>query len=108
LARQLPGRHTTLFPEIDGTFPNHHPDPTVAANLADLQRAVRESGADYGVAFDGDGDRIGAVDGRGRILWADQLMVLFARDLLRARPGSPVIADVKASQVLFDEIARAG
>jgi phosphomannomutase len=108
LIDRLAGRHVALFAEIDGTFPNHHPDPTVAANLADLQRTVRSEGADYGVAFDGDGDRIGAVDGKGRILWADQLMVLFARDVLRARPGSPVIADVKASQVLFDEIARAG
>jgi phosphomannomutase len=80
----------------------------VAANLADLQAAVKKEKADYGVAFDGDGDRIGAVDGRGRILWADQLMVLFARDVLRQRPGSPVIADVKASQVLYDAIAAAG
>jgi phosphomannomutase len=108
LAERLPGRHATLFAEIDGRFPHHHPDPTVAANLVDLQNAVRAGKADYGVAFDGDGDRIGAVDGQGRVLWADQLMVLFARDVLRARPGSPVIADVKASQVLFDEIARAG
>jgi phosphomannomutase len=108
LAERLPGRHVALYAEIDGRFPHHHPDPTVAANLADLQNAVREEKADYGVAFDGDGDRIGAVDGQGRILWADQLMVLFARDVLRQRVGMPVIADVKASQVLFDEIARAG
>ena len=108
LTRKLPGRHVALFAEIDGRFPNHHPDPTVAANLADLQAAVRKEKADFGVAFDGDGDRIGLVDGRSRILWADQLMVLFARDVLAARPGNPVIADVKASQVLFDEIAKAG
>ena len=108
MTERLPGHHVALFAEIDGGFPNHHPDPTVAANLADLQNAVRAGKSDYGVAFDGDGDRIGAVDGKGRILWADQLMVLFARDVLRARPGSPIIADVKASQVLFDEIARAG
>ena len=108
LTDALPGRHRTLFAEIDGTFPHHHPDPTVAANLADLQAAVKKEKADYGVAFDGDGDRIGLVDGRARILWADQLMVLFARDVLAAKPGSPVIADVKASQVLFDEIAKAG
>ncbi len=105
---RMPGAHTMLFPEIDGRFPNHHPDPTVPANLKDLQEAVARERADYGVAFDGDGDRIGAVDGRGRILWADQLLVLFARDVLAARPGSSVIADVKASQVLFDEVARAG
>jgi phosphomannomutase len=108
LAQRLPGKHPTLFADIDGQFPNHHPDPTVAANLADLQKAVAAHKADFGVAFDGDGDRIGAVDGRGRILWADQLMVLFARDVLKARPGGTVIADVKASQVLFDEIAKAG
>ncbi len=108
LTRRLAGRHVPLYAEIDGTFPHHHPDPTVAANLADLQATVKTEKADYGVAFDGDGDRIGLVDGKARILWADQLMVLFARDLLAARPGSPVIADVKASQVLFDEIAKAG
>ncbi len=108
LTKKLPGRHVALFAEIDGRFPNHHPDPTVAANLADLQAAVKKENADYGVAFDGDGDRIGLVDGKARILWADQLMVLFARDVLGAKPGSPVIADVKASQVLYDEIAKAG
>jgi phosphomannomutase len=108
LVARLPGRHAVLFGEIDGRFPHHHPDPTVARNLVDLQRAVQREGCDFGVAFDGDGDRIGAVDARGRILWADQLMVLFARDLLARQPGSTVIADVKASQVLFDEIARAG
>jgi len=108
LTRRLPGRHSALFAEIDGRFPNHHPDPTVPANLADLQAAVKAQKADYGVAFDGDGDRIGLVDGRARILWADQLMVLFAREVLKAKPGSPIIADVKASQILFDEIARAG
>jgi len=108
LTERMPGRHVALFADIDGRFPNHHPDPTVAANLVDLQQAVLKEKADYGVAFDGDGDRIGAVDGKGRVLWADQLMVLFARDVLRARPGAPIIADVKASQVLFDEIQRAG
>jgi phosphomannomutase len=108
LTKRLPGRHVPLFAEIDGTFPNHHPDPTVAKNLVDLQAAVRKEKADYGVAFDGDGDRIGLVDGKARILWADQLMVLFARDVLKAKPGSPIIADVKASQVLYDEIGKAG
>jgi phosphomannomutase len=108
LTKRLPGRHVPLFAEIDGRFPNHHPDPTVAKNLVDLQAAVKKVRADYGVAFDGDGDRIGLVDGKARILWADQLMVLFARDVLKTKPGSPIIADVKASQVLFDEVARAG
>lgn len=108
LTQRLAGKHVALFPEIDGRFPNHHPDPTVAKNLVDLQKAVAKETADYGVAFDGDGDRIGAVDGKGRILWADQLMVLFARDVLRAKPGGTVIADVKASQILFDAIGAAG
>ena len=108
LAARLPGRHELLFAEIDGTFPNQHPDPTVAKNLVDLQAAVARGGCDLGVAFDGDGDRLGVVDGRGRIVWADQLMVLFARDVLKRQPGATVIADVKASQVLFDAIARAG
>ncbi|MGE0736364.1 MAG: phosphoglucomutase/phosphomannomutase PgmG [Alphaproteobacteria bacterium] len=108
ITRRLPGNHILLFEKIDGTFPNHHPDPTVAKNLVDLQAAVRASKSDFGVAFDGDGDRIGVVDGEGEILWADQLMVLFARELLSRRPGETIIADVKASQVLFDEVAKAG
>ncbi len=105
---RLPGRHIGLFTEIDGSFPNHHPDPTVPANLDDLIEAVRREGCDLGVAFDGDGDRIGAVDRTGRIVWADQLMVAYARDILARQPGAPIIADVKASQVLFDAIAEAG
>ncbi len=108
LTARLPGRHLLLNEVIDGTFPAHHPDPTVPENLAQLQACVRENGCDLGIAFDGDGDRIGAVDGQARVLWGDQLMLLFARDILKARPGATIIADVKASQVLFDEIARAG
>jgi phosphomannomutase len=108
LVGSLPGRHTVLFPEIDGRFPNHHPDPTVPKNLAHLIAEVRRRGADIGVAFDGDADRIGVVDDTGEIMFGDQLMVMLARDVLRARPGATIIADVKASQVLFDEIARAG
>ena len=108
LSGRLPGRHILLYETIDGRFPNHHPDPTVAENLKDLQARVAKEKADLGIAFDGDGDRIGVVDGQGRILWGDQLMVLFAREVLAERPGATVIADVKASQVLFDEIARAG
>ena len=108
LMARAAGQHIGLFTEIDGAFPNHHPDPTVAANLRDLQQAVVDQEADLGIALDGDGDRIGVVDGGGDILWADQLMVLFARDLLNREPGAAVIADVKASQVLFDEIAAAG
>src|SRR5579862_3888957 len=105
---RLPGRHVPMFGEIDGRFPNHHPDPTVPKNLVDLQAKVAAEKADLGIAFDGDGDRIGVVDGEGRILWGDQLMVLFAREVLEGMPGATVIADVKASQVLFDEIARMG
>ncbi len=108
LAERLPGEHVLLNQEVDGTFPAHHPDPTVPKNLEQLKACVLDTGCDLGIAFDGDGDRIGAVDGQGRVLWGDQLMLLFARDLLEARPGATIIADVKASQVLFDEVARAG
>jgi phosphomannomutase len=108
LTARLPGRHILLNETIDGRFPAHHPDPTVPENLAQLQAAVREHKCDLGFAFDGDADRLGAVDGSGRIVLADQMMVLFAREVLRERPGATIIADVKSSQVLFDEIARAG
>jgi phosphomannomutase len=106
--RELPGRHLLLNAEIDGRFPAHHPDPTVPRNLQQLQEAVREHGLDLGIAFDGDGDRIGVVDGDGFILWADQLMILLAEAILKDRPGAPIVADVKASQTLFDAIAAAG
>ncbi len=108
MTARLPGRHVLLYDEIDGRFPNHHPDPTVADNLVDLIGAVTGQGLDLGIAFDGDGDRIGAVDARGRIIWGDQLLALYAAEVLAERPGATVIADVKASQVLFDEIARLG
>ena len=108
LTARLPGRHILLNETIDGTFPAHHPDPTIPENLLQLQQVVARERCDIGVAFDGDGDRIGVVDGRGRILWGDQLMVVLARDVLARHPGAPIIADVKASQVLFDEIARMG
>ncbi|WP_373084419.1 phosphoglucomutase/phosphomannomutase PgmG [Sneathiella sp.] len=105
---KLPGRHLLLFDEIDGTFPNHHPDPTVAENLSDLIHTVTGTGADLGIAFDGDGDRIGVVDGIGRILWGDQLLAILSREVLKNHPGAPIIADVKASQILFDEVAKLG
>jgi phosphomannomutase len=108
LTARLPGRHILLNEAIDGTFPAHHPDPTVPENLVQLQKAVAQERCDLGIAFDGDGDRIGVVDGHGQILWGDQLMVVLARDVLGRHPGAPIIADVKASQVLFDEIARMG
>ncbi len=108
LVERLPGRHVLINEVIDGTFPAHHPDPTVPANLVQLQQKVAAEQCDLGIGFDGDGDRIGVVDATGRILWGDQLLVVLARDVLSRNPGAPIIADVKASQVLFDEIARAG
>ncbi|MFN7114281.1 MAG: phosphoglucomutase/phosphomannomutase PgmG [Alphaproteobacteria bacterium] len=108
LVKKLPGKHVLLFDEIDGTFPNHHPDPTVAKNLVDLQKAVRDNGCDIGIGFDGDGDRIGAVDAAGNILWADIIMAVYAAEVLKTHPGAHVIADVKCSRVLFDEIERLG
>jgi phosphomannomutase len=108
LVAALPGEHVVLNGEIDGTFPAHHPDPTVSANLQQIIREVRARKADIGIAFDGDADRIGVIDDSGQILFGDQLMVLLSRDVLREHPGAMIIADVKASQVLFDEIARAG
>ncbi len=108
LVRHLPGKHTVLNDTIDGTFPAHHPDPTVPANLAQLIAEVHKSKADVGFAFDGDADRIGVVDGKGRILWGDQIMQILAEDVLKHHRGAPIIADVKASQALFDEVARMG
>jgi len=99
---------TGLYTEVDGSFPNHHPDPTKAENLKDLIAKVKETGADLGLGFDGDADRIGVVDGGGRILWGDQLLVLLARDVLSRHPGRTVISEVKASEVLYDEIRKAG
>lgn len=98
-----------LFCESDGTFPNHHPDPTVPANLQDLIAAVRREGAELGIAFDGDADRIGLVDGNGRIIWGDHILILYARDVLaRTGAGQPIIFDVKCSQALPDAIEKAG
>ncbi|HEY0085924.1 MAG TPA: phosphomannomutase/phosphoglucomutase [Allosphingosinicella sp.] len=108
LIKKLPGEHFTLFTDIDGTFPNHHPDPTVEANLEDLKRLVREENLDFGVAFDGDADRIGAIDGEGRVIWGDQLLAVLAEPVLQELPGSTIIADVKASQALYDRIAELG
>jgi phosphomannomutase len=108
LVAKLPGKHLLLNEGIDGRFPAHHPDPTEVKNLLQLQEAVTQNGCDFGIAFDGDGDRIGLVDGKGRILWGDQFMVLMARDIVRAKPKATIIADVKASQVLFDEVERMG
>ncbi len=108
LSKRIVADHILLFEEIDGTFPNHHPDPTVAKNLQDLIKVVVDQNCDLGIAFDGDGDRIGVVDSEGEIIWGDQLMVFYAREILKEKKGATIIADVKASNVLFDEIKKHG
>jgi phosphomannomutase len=108
LVKMMPGEHHLLYVDVDGQFPNHHPDPTDPANLVDLQRLVAEKNLDFGLAFDGDGDRIGAIDGQGRVIWGDQLLQIFAADVLDELPGSTIIADVKASQALFDRVSELG
>jgi phosphomannomutase len=108
LVQLLPGEHHLLFTEVDGNFPNHHPDPTEEKNLADLKALVAEKNLDFGLAFDGDGDRIGAIDGLGRVVWGDQLLSILAEPVLRELPGATIIADVKASQALYDRIAELG
>ncbi len=97
-----------LYCDMDGRFPNHHPDPTVAANLQDLIATVAREGAEVGIALDGDADRIGAVDGSGRILWGDQLMILFGKAILREHPGAHFVGEVKCSQAMYDELNAAG
>jgi len=101
-------RVTGLYCELDGRFPNHHPDPTVVENLDDLVKAVAHHKADVGIGYDGDGDRIGAIDEQGQILWGDRLMVVYSRDILSTKPGSTIISEVKASQCLYDDIAKQG
>ncbi|HSJ63765.1 MAG TPA: phosphomannomutase/phosphoglucomutase [Gemmatimonadaceae bacterium] len=109
LLQRLGVHLTSLFCESDGTFPNHHPDPTVVENLEDIIAAVREQRADIGIAFDGDADRIGVIDDRGEIVWGDHVLILYARDVLaRTGKGQAVIFDVKCSQALPDAIAAAG
>ena len=108
LAARLPGEHHLLYTAVDGNFPNHHPDPTVEANLEDLRALVAAKGLDFGIAFDGDGDRIGAIDGEGRVIWGDQLLMIYAEDALSRHRGATVIADVKASRALFDHVAQCG
>ncbi len=106
LVQLLPGEHHVIFAEVDGNFPNHHPDPTEESNLADLKRLVAEKKLDFGLAFDGDGDRIGAVDGLGRMIWGDQILSILVEPALREHPGAPIVADVKSSQALFDRITE--
>ncbi len=97
-----------IFPEPDGNFPNHHPDPTVVENIQDLIQTVKTEKADFGVGYDGDGDRIGVVDEKGEIIWGDRLIILFSRDILKQKPGSPIIFEVKCSQALPEMIEKFG
>ncbi len=108
ILRKLGFDVTGIYCEPDGRFPNHHPDPTVEANVADLKAKVAAIGAEVGIALDGDADRIGVVDARGRIVWGDQLMILFARAILKEHPGATFVSEVKCSQSLYTEIERAG
>jgi phosphomannomutase len=108
LTRALPGRHFLLNASVDGRFPAHHPDPSVAANLRQLRAMVQAQRADLGIAFDGDGDRLGVVDESGAIVWPDQVLLLLAGEMLRAAPGACIVGDVKSSRVLFEEVARLG
>src|SRR2546427_12422006 len=108
LLRALGHHVIELFCNLDGSFPNHHPDPTVEANLRDLQKKVADCKADVGIAWDGDADRIGTIDEKGSILWGDQLMILFSRDVLADRPGAAIVGEVKCSQTLYDDIEKHG
>lgn len=97
-----------IYSEVDGTFPNHHPDPTVEANLVDLKKLVKDKGLEVGVGFDGDADRLGAIDTHGKVIWGDQLMILFARSILKKNPGAAIIADVKCSENFFSDVRGHG
>ena len=108
LTQGLPGRHFLLNSKVDGRFPAHHPDPSVAANLRELRAMVQAHQADLGIAFDGDGDRLGVVDESGAIVWPDQVLLLLAAEVLREAPGACIVGDVKSSRVLFEGVARLG
>lgn len=108
LVAKLPGEHILLYTEIDGDFPNHHPDPTVDKNVEDLKKTVLDQGCDLGIAFDGDGDRIGVIDNKGRVIRCDMLLAVYAQEVLKNMPGSPVIGDVKCSNALFTSIKKMG
>ena len=97
-----------LYEKVDGTFPNHHPDPTVEENLQDLKDLIAEEKCDIGIALDGDADRIGVVDDEGEVLWGDQLLIFYAREILEKNQGAPIIADVKASKIFTEEVKKAG
>jgi phosphomannomutase len=108
LIEHLPGEHIVINSAIDGTFPNHHPDPSVPANLAQMIEVMKQNNCNLGLAFDGDADRVGVVDENGRILQGDELLMIFASDILGTNPGATIIADVKSSQHLFDKVKEAG
>jgi phosphomannomutase/phosphoglucomutase len=108
LMREMGLETIELYIEMDGRFPNHHPDPTVEANMRDLINVVKTQHPQVGIAYDGDADRIGAVDENGKIVWGDELMVAFSRSILKERPGAAIIGDVKCSGRLYDDIARHG
>lgn len=108
LAKKLPGKHFVINEKIDGNFPAHHPDPTVPENMDQLRELVKREKCDFGLAFDGDGDRLGAVDANGRMIFGDQLLLIYARDLLKRTPGAKVIADVKTSDAIFNAIRQFG
>jgi len=108
IIRDLGCQVVDLYSEVDGRFPNHHPDPTVPENMENLISKVKETGAEVGIGYDGDADRIGAVDQLGNIIWGDQLMILFSREVLRNHPGATIVSEVKCSQNLYDEIAKHG
>lgn len=108
LVKKMPGEHHLLFVDVDGQFPNHHPDPTDETTLTALKALVADKQLDFGVAFDGDGDRIGAIDSKGNVIWGDQLLQIYAEDVLKSLPGAQIIADVKASQALYDRVAELG
>lgn len=108
LLQKIPCSHSVIYGEVDGTFPAHHPDPTVLDNMQDLKALVLSQGCDGGIAFDGDGDRLGVLDGEGEMIWGDQLLALYSQDLLERHPGVTILADVKASQVLFDWVKEHG
>ena len=108
IVAQLPGKHKMIYADIDGDFPNHHPDPSIASNMKDLQKEVVSGHYDLGIAFDGDGDRLGVVDSSGYIMYGDQLLLIFAREFLKKNKGEKVMSEVKASKVLYDDIEKNG
>ncbi len=105
---KLPGEHFVIYDEVDGDFPNHHPDPTVDKNMVDLQKLVAENNCDIGIGFDGDGDRIGIVNEKGEIIRCDIMMVLYCRDVLKRHPGASIVGDIKCSPIMFNEIKKMG